>query len=228
MNDTHILAVRQLVKHYDGGTVEAIRNISFEARGGEILAITGPSGCGKSTLLALIGLLDRPTAGSILVGGLDLATIRDPFAYRACSVGFVFQFHPLISSMTLAENVAMPMIARKVPRAERRARALELLARMDLGHRAHFLPSRVSGGERQRAAVARALANGPSLLLADEPTGNLDSVNGARVVDLFIAHARDHGGTVVLATHNLELAARADRTIDIRDGQIVRISPAKE
>lgn len=213
-----LLVVDRVCKSYEGGTVPALRGVSFEVAAGEVAAIMGPSGCGKSTLLSLIGLLDRPTEGEISVAGKRLGEIASPYAYRAETVGFVFQDHHLLPAMTLLENVEAPMIALRVPKAVRCRRAMEMLERMGLEHRAQFLPAKVSGGERQRAAVARALANGPRLLLADEPTGNLDSANGNLVIELFMSHARDHGLTVLMATHNPEIAAWADRKLAMRDG----------
>jgi putative ABC transport system ATP-binding protein len=152
------------------------------------------------------------------VDGTDLATVRQGPAFRAQRVGFVFQFHHMVPTMTLQENVEAPMVALGIPRAERRARAAELLASMDLGSRAGFLPTHVSGGERQRAAVARALVNRPALVLADEPTGNLDSRNGERVMDLLVRHARSQQALLLVATHNPEIAAAMDHRIELRDG----------
>ena len=216
-----LLVVEGLVRHYERGAVRALNGVSFEARAGEVVAVTGPSGCGKSTLLSLIGLLDLPTAGSVRIDGLDLRGITRPSAFRARRLGFVFQFHHLVPTMTLAENVAAPMVALGVSHRHRKRRALVLLERMDLLARADFLPPRVSGGERQRAAVARALSNAPPIILADEPTGNLDSRNGAIVVELLLEHARREGALVIVATHNPEIARLADRHIALRDGEEV-------
>src|SRR3990167_6581804 len=207
MSETHaLLTVRALTRTFEGGTVQALRGVSFTAEAGEVVALTGPSGCGKSTLLSLLGLLDKPSAGSVEVAGQPLATVRDCSGFRARNIGFVFQFHHMVSTMTLQENVEAPMLALGVPRAERKARARRMLEHMDLANRAGFLPARVSGGERQRAAVARALINQPRLLLADEPTGTLDSKNGQRVIALLVAHARAQGALVLIATHNPEIA----------------------
>ena len=216
-----LVAVEMLVRTYDRGAVLALAEVSFEARSGEVVAVTGPSGCGKSTLLSLIGLLDQPTRGRVLVGGQDLAAVRKPSAFRARQIGFVFQFHHLVPTMTLAENVAAPMLPLGVPRAQRGEGSRAMLERMDLAARADFLPANVSGGERQRAAVARALINRPPVILADEPTGNLDSRNGQLVVDLLMTHARSQGALVLMATHNPEIARLADRRIELRDGKIV-------
>ncbi|MBA3059080.1 MAG: ABC transporter ATP-binding protein [Gammaproteobacteria bacterium] len=221
MSDTTILlAVTEVSRHHDGGAVKALDGVTFEARAGEVLALTGPSGCGKSTLLSLIGLLDQPTFGSVCIAGENLATVRQPANFRLQHIGFVFQFHHMVATMTLLENVAAPLVALGLHRRERRARASEMLAQMDLSARANFLPAKVSGGERQRAAVARALITRPPLLLADEPTGNLDSHNNTLVVELLMAHARAHGALVLIATHNPEIARLADRRLELCDGRL--------
>lgn len=203
------------------GDLAVLDDISFTVSAGEVVAIVGPSGCGKSTLLSLIGLLDQPTLGSVCIAGQNLATVRQPGHFRLQHIGFVFQFHHMVSTMTLLENVEAPLIAMGLHRGERRARASDMLAQMNLSARANFLPAKVSGGERQRAAVARALINRPPLLLADEPTGNLDSHNNTLVVELLMAHARAHGALVLIATHNPEIARRADRCIALCDGRRV-------
>ena len=221
MNEPLRLQVSGLGRSHDRGAVRALSDVSFSAEAGQTVALTGPSGCGKSTLLSLVGLLDRPDTGRIEVDGQDLAQVRHPAAFRARHIGFVFQFHHLVPTMTLQENVEAPMIALGVPAAQRHTRAAGLLEAMSLGPRAAFLPAHVSGGERQRAAVARALVNRPSIVLADEPTGNLDSANGERVVALLVAHAREARALVLIATHNPEIAAAMDRRIALRDGRQV-------
>jgi ABC-type lipoprotein export system ATPase subunit len=226
MSDTApLLAVAGLSRHHDGGAVKALDGVTFDARAGEVVALTGPSGCGKSTLLSLIGLLDQPTSGSVCVAGQNLATVRRPGNFRLRHIGFVFQFHHMVSTMTLLENVEAPLIALGLRRAERRERAADMLERMNLSARAGFLPAKVSGGERQRAAVARALINHPSVILADEPTGNLDSHNNEIVVELLMAHARAQGALVIIATHNPEIARVADRRIELCDGSLVNLEP---
>lgn len=216
-----LLLVEDLARHYERGAVRALDGVSFRARSGEVLAVTGPSGCGKTTLLSLVGLLDRPTRGRVVIDGEDLSSVRRRHAFRARSLGFVFQFHHMVPGMTLLENAAAPMIALGASRARRRARAGEILERMGLSHRADALPNRVSGGERQRAAVARALVNRPRVILADEPTGNLDSQNGQVVVDLLLEHARSDGALLILATHNPVIAALGDLQIELLDGREV-------
>jgi ABC-type lipoprotein export system ATPase subunit len=221
-----LLHVDAVERRYEDGSVRAVAGVGFLAEAGEAIALTGPSGCGKSTLLSLIGLLERPSAGRILIGGRDLRRIRHPADFRARTLGFVFQFHHMVPTMTLCENVMAPMLALGVKRAERRERAMAMLAGMGVAERADFLPSRVSGGERQRAAVARALVNRPPIVLADEPTGNLDSRNGERVIELLLEHARDHGALVIVATHDPDVAAACDRRIALRDGRLTGDSGA--
>lgn len=216
-----LLQVEAVSRRFTDGDVQALRQVSFTAGAGETIALTGPSGCGKSTLLSLIGLLDRPDAGRIVIGGQDLAGIRHAHAFRARRLGFVFQYHHMVPTMTLQENVEAPMLALGASRAARRTRAAELLHAMALDERAHFLPRNVSGGERQRAAVARALVNRPAIVLADEPTGSLDSRNGRRVVELLIAHSRAEGALILVASHNPEVAAALGRRIALRDGECV-------
>jgi ABC-type lipoprotein export system ATPase subunit len=220
-NTTPLMVVHGLSRHYDHDSVRALDGVTFEAFANEVVALTGPSGCGKSTLLSILGLLDQPTFGHVCIGGEDLAQVRPAGLFRARNIGFVFQFHHMVPTMTLLENVIAPMIALGVTSAERRHRATELLARVGLSARANFLPAKVSGGERQRAAVARALINRPQVILADEPTGNLDSTNGQLVIDLLIEHARSQGALVLLATHNPEIAAATDRQLEMRDGRLV-------
>ena len=221
MSEAILLEVSDLGRDYDRGRVRALHEVSFSAQRGQTLALTGPSGCGKSTLLSLIGLLDRPDRGRVQVDGIDLAGVRRGADFRARRVGFVFQFHHMVPTMTLQENVEAPMLALGVPLAQRRARAAQLLDSMGLGARAGFLPTHVSGGERQRAAVARALVNRPALLLADEPTGNLDSRAGEQVIELLVAHARSQQALLLVATHNPDIAAAMDRRIELLDGRRV-------
>lgn len=212
------LKVDRLTKLYPKDNIEALRGITFSVSEGEIVAVMGPSGCGKSTLLNMIGALDRPTSGNVLVNGRLVTDYGPAHLFRARMVGFVFQFHHMVSGMTLAENVAAPLVAQGIGKYDRMRRAMELLENVGLEHRAHFLPNRVSGGERQRAAVARALVATPKIILADEPTGNLDSSAGEAVFQLMLTHSRDKGATVIIATHNAEIAGLCDRTITMKDG----------
>jgi ABC-type lipoprotein export system ATPase subunit len=212
------LKVSNITKNYEHNLVTALRGISFTVAKAERVAIMGPSGCGKSTLLAIIGALDVPTGGEVLVAGIPVKANAVSYRFRAGTIGFVFQFHHLIPSMTLSENVESPLISSGIPRQERRKRAIRLLSEIGLEHRAHFLPGQVSGGERQRAAIARALINSPPLILADEPTGNLDTATGEAAINLLFECAAQSKSTVIIATHNPEIAARADRIITMRDG----------
>lgn len=215
------LIIEHLTKTYPAETVPALRDVSLAVAAGEVVALMGPSGCGKSTLLNILGSLDRPSGGSFRVAGKTLAEWGALHLFRARTVGFVFQFHHLVSTMTLAENVSAPLVALGIGRRRRLEQACELLREVGLEHRAGFFPNKVSGGERQRAAIARALIAGPQLLLADEPTGNLDSASGEAAVRLMIAQCRQRGATAVIATHNQDVAARADRIIMMRDGAVV-------
>jgi putative ABC transport system ATP-binding protein len=211
--------VDDVARYFEGGQVRALDGVSFAA-GSDIVAVTGPSGCGKSTLLSLVGLLDAPSRGRVLIEGEDVARLRAASEFRARRIGFVFQHHYMVPTMTILENVAAPMIALGVRKAARLDRAAALIDAVGLTHRAHALPANVSGGERQRAAVARALVNGAHLVLADEPTGNLDSANGHRVMELLVHHMRAAGGTLIIATHNADIVAACDRVLTLRDGRL--------
>jgi putative ABC transport system ATP-binding protein len=213
------VVVEHLRKSFEGGAVRALQDVSFAVAAGEFVALTGPSGCGKSTLLNLVGALDRPDAGSIVVDDMSLGHLDDPADYRARVVGFVFQSHNLIPTLSAAENVQVPLLGR-VPRRERQQRARELLAEVGLTARADARPTVLSGGERQRVAIARALANRPRLLLADEPTGALDAETGSRVLELLQVLRERRGMTILLVTNDDGVAAGADRVLQLRDGVI--------
>jgi putative ABC transport system ATP-binding protein len=206
-------------KTFESGRIGALSGVSMRLEPGDFVALTGPSGSGKSTLLNLIGALDRPDAGSIRVGG-DEVSRMDAAEYRAATVGFVFQFHNLIPTLSAAENVQIPMIGRGVGRRERERRAGELLEEVGLAGRVGASPTTLSGGERQRVAIARALANEPLLLLADEPTGALDSETGAQIVGLLLALRDQRGMTVLLVTNDPSVSQTADRVLRLRDGKI--------
>lgn len=214
-----LVAATALTKSFEGGRVQALRGIDLVIEAGEAIAITGPSGCGKSTLLSVLGGLDRPTSGAVLVDGAPIGAREPLHLYRARTVGFVFQLHNLLPGMTIQDNVAAPLVGAGGSSArERRARAMAMLEAVGLAARATARPPALSGGERQRAAVARALVASPRLVLADEPTGNLDRAAGALVADLLFAQVRAHGAALVLATHDATLAARCDRVLTMRDG----------
>jgi putative ABC transport system ATP-binding protein len=206
-----------------GAPVGVLHDVSFAAAAGETVAVVGPSGSGKSTLLGLIAGLDAPDAGRVLVEGRDLATMSEAerAAWRSGRLGVLFQSYRLLPTLSARENVRLPMELAGVRLAEATARADELLATVGLAGRTAHLPAQLSGGEQQRVALARALANRPALIVADEPTGNLDSVNGSHIADLLFAAARQGGATLVLVTHDRQLATRADRTIALADGRVV-------
>jgi putative ABC transport system ATP-binding protein len=212
-----------LEKHYPtaSGNVAALRGLDLQITAGEFLAVTGPSGCGKTTLLNMLGALDRPTNGRLRVFGRDLdgLTARERALYRRTDVGFVFQQFHLIPTLTAEENVSLPLRYGGVPRGERKARARVLLDRVGLAARGDHFPALLSGGERQRVAMARALVGGARLLLADEPTGNLDGETAGQIVGL-LADAVAEGITVVLVTHDPEVAALASRRLRLRDGAV--------
>ena len=208
-----------------GRPVNVLSDISLEVAARQFLAIAGPSGSGKSTLLGLIAGLDRPTAGRITVGGVEVTRLgEDALArFRLNTIGYIFQSFHLIPTLTALENVAVPLELAGERDALRRAR--ELLAEVGLAERAHHYPVQLSGGEQQRVAVARAVSRRPPVLLADEPTGNLDSATGKQIIDLLLALNRNLGSTLILVTHDAALAAHADRLVLLRDGRIVGDEP---
>ena len=206
-------------KVFEDGRIHALEDVSLRLAPGEFAALTGPSGSGKSTLLNLIGALDRPDAGTIAVDGEPLSG-DDATGYRASTVGFVFQFHNLIPVLSAAENVQVPMMGR-LSRDERGERAASLLGEVGLADRVSSFPPTLSGGERQRVAIARALANDPRLLLADEPTGALDSETGAQIVALLQRLRESRGMTILLVTNDRAVAEQADRVLELRDGRVI-------
>jgi putative ABC transport system ATP-binding protein len=218
----YLLFGDQLRKQYPDGKVQALDGVAIGVRPAEHLAITGPSGCGKSTLLNMLGALDKPDAGEVYFRGEPLPARRDLDRFRARQIGFVFQSFFLLPTLTSRENVQVPMFEGPLTSTRDRVRkADELLALVGMSHRAGHRPSQLSVGERQRVALARALANDPVLLLADEPTGNLDSENAGRVLDLLTTLQRDRQLALVVVTHSAEVAARADRVVRMRDGRVV-------
>lgn len=218
-----MITATDITKSFDG--LEVLRGISLDIRQGEVMAITGPSGAGKTTLLQILGSLDRPDSGSVTYGGSDIFGMKDKALarFRNANIGFVFQFHQLLPEFTLLENVAMPALIGGVSRSKAFARARELTDYLGLADRDSHRPAELSGGERQRAAVARALVNNPRVVLADEPSGSLDSVNRAELHRLFFDLRRDMGHTFVIVTHDESLARQTDRMVSMADGRIVDI-----
>lgn len=215
-----MISARNIVKSYD--TLRVLDAVNIDIAPGEIVAITGPSGAGKTTLLQIVGSLDRPDSGTVDYDGTDIFSLREKALsrFRNANIGFIFQFHQLLPEFTLLENVTMPALIGGASRAEADARAMKLIDYLGLKDRCGHRPSQLSGGERQRAAVARALVNSPRVVLADEPTGSLDSVNRRELHRLFFDLRRDMGQTFVIVTHDENLAADADRIIVMRDGRV--------
>jgi putative ABC transport system ATP-binding protein len=216
-----VVELVDVCKTYPGG-VEALRSVNLRIEAGESMAIVGPSGSGKSTLLQVLGCLDRATSGRVVLSDHDVSTLGDRklSEIRGSMIGFVFQQFHLVETMSALDNVALPLVYQGVSRTSRRRRAIECLERVGLGNRAAHRPSRLSGGERQRAAIARALVTEPAMLLADEPTGNLDRRTGAEIVDLFHSLHRD-GSTIVVITHDQQLAQGFPRREEVLDGQLM-------
>jgi putative ABC transport system ATP-binding protein len=224
--NNHVVRVMDVVKSFPLGNTEItiLKGISFDVKNGEFVSIVGPSGNGKSTLLNMITGIDRPTAGKVMVTDLEINKMSENrlAAWRGQQVGIIFQFFQMLPSLSLLQNVILPMdFARKYSQRERRERAMGLLETVGLADKAHKLPGTVSGGEQQRAAIARSLANDPALIVADEPTGNLDTRNAHDVFDLFLRLVAE-GKTLVMVTHDKELARRVPRVVEIIDGKITR------
>ena len=222
---TPSLALRDVQRAYTqaGEPLHILRGVDFELHAGQSVALIAPSGTGKSTLLHIAGLLERPDAGEVLVGGTGTANLPDPArtAMRRSSIGFVYQFHHLLPEFSAAENIVLPQMIGGLSRKEAQRRAVELLDYMGLGQRGTHRPPELSGGEQQRVAIARAVANSPAVLLADEPTGNLDPKTADHVFDVLNTLVRATGLAALVATHNMDLAARMDRRVTLADGQVV-------
>jgi len=227
---TMAAGAKVVVKHVSRayGPATVLDDVSFSVEPGELVALTGPSGSGKTTLLQLIGSLDRPTSGSIHVDDIDVGELSDPARFRRDTVGFVFQLHHLLPALTVQQNVELTMVAAGVGKRERAQRSLELLETVGLADRLRGFPADLSGGERQRVAIARALAGRPRLILADEPTGALDTAASQRVWDLLIDVRQRLGTTIIVASHDLTLMEHADRAIHLVDGHLVTPEPALE
>jgi putative ABC transport system ATP-binding protein len=220
-----VIEVRNVGREYTDGAVKALVDVSLQIRRGEYAAIMGPSGSGKSTLLNLLGALDRPTSGEIVFEGQPLSQLRDLDGFRAKKIGFVFQSFFLLPTLTAVENVQIPMFETSLTSKQRIEKARALLDAVGMGHRANHLPLKLSVGERQRVAIARSLANDPAVLLADEPTGNLDSKSGGEILKLFDELHQKHGMTLVVITHSQEVGERAERIIWIQDGHVREAPP---
>ena len=228
MTPQPLISARDVHRDYalSGAAVHAVRGVSLDITRGEYVAVVGPSGCGKSTMLNLLGAIDRPTRGTVTIGGTAVSALpdRDATRFRLTSIGFVFQRFYLLPVLTARENVELPLAEAKVPSGERRTRARELLGYVGLADRSEHRPSELSGGEQQRVAIARALANRPAVLLADEPTGELDAQTGSDVIALFDRLNRD-GMTIIVVTHDEKLAGAARRVVHMLDGRVVRDEP---
>lgn len=222
-----VVKTEKVVKEYRMGTnvLRALDGIDLEILSGEYISLMGPSGSGKSTLFNMIGALDLPTAGKVFIDGQDMGQLsQSQIAWFRCHrVGYIFQSYNLLHVMTALENVTLPMIFAGLSTSERRDKGAELLEKVGLGERIHHRPDELSGGQRQRVAIARAFANGPSIILADEPTANLDTVIGREIIDLIKELNVDQGVTVISATHDLKMLDVSDRIVDIRDGLVERI-----
>lgn len=223
MDSGHALIIADKVsRRFVDGDVLALDDVSFSVNRGEYVAIVGPSGSGKSTLLNVLGGLDQPTSGRVLFDGAEITSSQSCDQLRSQQIGYVFQSFYLLPTLTAAENVQLPMFETSRSPRQRLERAKELLQIVGMSHREQHLPSRLSVGERQRVAIARSLANEPQVLLADEPTGNLDSATGEEILRLFDSLHRDHAMTLIVITHSHEVAQRAERVIEVRDGRIRR------
>lgn len=216
-----IIKTKNLVKTFEKGQVRALDGINLEIQRGEFISIVGPSGSGKSTLLHMIGALDLPTSGEVIVDGINLAKNKKLEEVRSKKIGFVFQLHNLIPTLNSLENVLIPTFETKLPRKEKQNKAKRILDSVGLGNRTNTIPTKLSGGERQRVAIARALINDPIVILADEPTGDLDSKTGQKIIELLKRVNETSNTTLIIVTHDLTIADQAQRKIEIIDGKIL-------
>ncbi|MHB8894450.1 MAG: ABC transporter ATP-binding protein [Candidatus Geothermincolia bacterium] len=216
-----IIELQDVIKHYDDGNIRALDGVSLAVEDGDFVALVGPSGSGKSTLLNMIGALDVPDEGRVIIDGRDLAREKDLASFRGRTIGFVFQMHNLIPSLSALDNVQVPLIVRRMSRGERRRKAKKLLELVGLSDRMDNLVTTLSGGERQRVAIARALVNEPRILLADEPTGSVDTVNSGKIIELLKGISAERGMTLVVITHDPSVAAKARKRVRIVDGRVV-------
>ena len=216
-----IVEIRDLYKSYEDGKIKALNGVNLTIEEGEFVSIIGPSGSGKSTILNMLGALDVPDSGSIRVAGEDLVASKKLNEFRATSIGFVFQLHNLIPNISVRENIEIPMYTQGLSSGEMKNKALKLLDDVGLKDKADIMPNKLSGGERQRVAIARALANDPSIILADEPTGSLDSKTSTRILRQLIDLHEDKNVTLIIVTHDMDVAKLADRVIEVLDGEII-------
>ena len=217
----NVVEMKSVYKSYENGNIKALNGIDLTIAGGEFVSIIGPSGSGKSTLLNMLGALDVPDSGSINVAGHDLSNSKKLNEFRAQKIGFIFQLHNLIPNISVVENIEIPMFTQKMSSKEMRANALKLLDDVGLKDKADIMPNKLSGGERQRVAIARALANNPSIILADEPTGSLDSKTSSKILKQLIDLHKDKNVTLIIVTHDMDVAKLADRVIEVLDGKII-------
>ena len=217
----YAVEIKDLYKSYEKGKIKALNGINLTIKEGEFVSIIGPSGSGKSTLLNMLGALDIPDSGKINVAGKDLKSDKKLNKFRSEQIGFIFQLHNLIPNITVRENIEIPMYTQKLSSSKMKERALKLLEDVGLYDKADILPNKLSGGERQRVAIARALANNPSIILADEPTGSLDSKTSNKILKLLIDLHKDKKVTLIIVTHDMDVAKLADRYIEVLDGKII-------
>lgn len=213
--------LKDVLKQYDDGDVTALNHISLTIEKGSFVSIIGPSGSGKSTLLNMLGALDNPDSGEIIIDGIDLSKEKDLSDFRRDKIGFVFQLHNLLPNLTVKENVEIPLVVTDLSENEKEKRALKYIEAVGLSDKKNSKPNKLSGGQRQRVAIARALVNNPSIILADEPTGSLDSKTGQMVLDILKNMHEQYNVTLIIVTHDIEVAKLAERTIVIKDGQII-------
>ena len=216
-----LISLFDVVKEYDKGTVKALNGINLDIFEGEFVSIIGPSGSGKSTLLNMLGALDKPTRGKIYIDGIDLIKEKDLSEFRQEKIGFVFQLHNLIPNLSVFDNVQIPLLPTGMSNKEMKERASEIIRAVGLEDKKKQRPNKLSGGQRQRVAIARALVNNPSIILADEPTGSLDSKTGEMILNLLMEMHERYNVTLIIVTHDNDVAALAERTIKIKDGQII-------
>ena len=217
----YAVEIKDLYKSYEKGKIKALNGINLTIKEGEFVSIIGPSGSGKSTLLNMLGALDIPDSGKINVAGKDLKSDKKLNKFRAEQIGFIFQLHNLIPNINVRENIEIPMYTQKLSSSKMKERSLKLLEDVGLYDKADILPNKLSGGERQRVAIARALANNPSIILADEPTGSLDSKTSNKILKLLINLHKDKKATLIIVTHDMDVAKLADRYIEVLDGKII-------